>query len=100
MVKDRDFVVGGFPKHLAENCESLDNSRHVSVFSVSSRCLVCITGIWHVTHRFVNLCLVFQKLAQTLAGALVVGRLESAVLEVTVETIVNGAILFGAGPQV
>jgi hypothetical protein len=49
-VKDREFVVGSFPKNLAENRESLGNSRNVSIildmsrsFSVSSRSLVCIT---------------------------------------------------------
>jgi hypothetical protein len=41
----------GFPKNLAQNSESLEHARNVSIildisrpFSVSSRCPVCITG--------------------------------------------------------
>jgi hypothetical protein len=72
MVKDRESVVGGFPKNLAENRESLENSRNVSIildmsrsFSVWSRCLAWITGATvlrrsyvlrmlclHITYRF------------------------------------------------
>jgi hypothetical protein len=50
-IKLRQSVEVGFPENLAENSESLGHSRNVSIildmsrpFSVSSRCLVCITG--------------------------------------------------------
>jgi hypothetical protein len=50
-VKDCEFMVGGFPKNLRENHESLDNPGNASIildmsqsFAVSSRYLVCITA--------------------------------------------------------
>jgi hypothetical protein len=65
-------VAGGFPKNLPESRESLDNSRNGSIildlsrsFSVSSRCLVCITQYTSISdlRQGVKFCIhIFRRL--------------------------------------